>query len=134
MEFICKPASISSSKSISSGAQYVMTLQNYFFRSILTFLQPTHQTEMGTAYMWGTTNSKSLGPIIMMCQSETLRRSQIMFTTLCSASAQLQEHSIAVPFTSQRKLYIMLCQNQFPELNRHILTFLHLIMLSRITY
>ncbi len=46
----------------------------------------------------------------------------------------LQVQSIAVPFISQCKLYIMLCQNQFPELNRHILTFLHPIMLCRITY
>ncbi len=86
VDFICKPASISSSTSISSGAQYV-TLQKIFFRSIGTFLQPTNKTETGPAYKWGTTNSKSLGLIIMMGQSETLRRSQIIFTTLCSAGA-----------------------------------------------
>jgi hypothetical protein len=36
-----------------------------------SFATPTHKTETGTAYKWGTTNNKPPGPIIMMGQSET---------------------------------------------------------------
>jgi hypothetical protein len=44
------------------------------------FGNPTNKT--GTAYKWGTTNSKPPGPIIMMDQSEILNRSQVQFITL----------------------------------------------------
>jgi hypothetical protein len=49
---------------------------------------PTHKTEIGTANRSEITNSKPLGPIIMMGQSETLSTSQIMFITLFSAGEQ----------------------------------------------
>jgi hypothetical protein len=59
-----------------------------FFTSMFSYLlfrNPTHKTEIGTAYRCRTTNSKSPGPIIMMGQSETLIDSQIIFITLFSA-------------------------------------------------
>jgi len=63
----------------------------------------------------------------MMDQLETLGNSQIIFVALCFL---LQVHSIAAPFTQNSKL----CnyakpKNHFPEPNRHILTFLHPIVM-----
>jgi hypothetical protein len=72
------------SKSISSSAQYV-TLQKYFSHPsivLLTFLEPhPRYWNSDNKQVGGTTNSKPLGPIIMMGQSETLRSCQIMFIT-----------------------------------------------------
>jgi hypothetical protein len=56
--------------------------------SHLVFSNPANKTETGTPNRWGTTNSKPLGPIIMMGQSETLSSSQITFITLFSAGAE----------------------------------------------
>jgi hypothetical protein len=56
--------------------------------SHLVFSNPANKTETGTPNRWGTTNSKPLGPIIMIGQSETLSRSQITFITLFSAGAE----------------------------------------------
>ncbi len=53
--------------------------------SYLLFCNPTYKTETGTAYRWGTSNSKPHGPIIMMDQSETVISSQIIFDTVFSA-------------------------------------------------
>jgi len=50
--------------------------------SYLLFCNPTYKTEIGTAYRWGTTNSKPPGPIIMRGQSEILISSQIIFSTV----------------------------------------------------
>jgi hypothetical protein len=63
---------------ISSGAQYVVTLQKYFSHPSLvmhSFGNPTNKTGTGITNRWGTTNNKPLGPIIMMGQSETLNTS-----------------------------------------------------------
>jgi hypothetical protein len=49
--------------------------------SYLLFSTPTHKTKTGTANRWETTNSKALGPIIMIGQSETGSISQIIFIT-----------------------------------------------------
>ncbi len=72
-----------------------MTLQKYIFShssfSYLLFCNPTHKTETGTANRWGDYplgNSKPVGPIILIDQSETLSTIQIMFITLFSANAQ----------------------------------------------
>jgi hypothetical protein len=61
------------SKSISISAQYG-TLDNKIksLRLAFCFGNPTYKTVTGTAYMWGTTNSKPPGPIIMIDQSEIL--------------------------------------------------------------
>ncbi len=94
------------------------------------FCNPTHKTETRTANRWGTTNSKPPGPIIMMRQSETLSCSWIIFITLF-----FQVQSAAVPFTSYGQPAPLCCeQNHFPEPNRHVLDFLHLILLCRVTY
>ncbi len=51
--------------------------------SYLTFCNlTTHKTETGIENRWGTINSEPPGPIIMIGQSETLSRSQIIFITL----------------------------------------------------
>jgi hypothetical protein len=49
---------------------------SYFFGN------PANKTETGTAYTWGTTNSKPPGPIIVINKSEILSRSQVQFITL----------------------------------------------------
>jgi hypothetical protein len=54
----------------------------------LLFSNPTHKTETGTANRRGTTNSKPLGPIIMMCPPEALSSSQMISITLFSAGAE----------------------------------------------
>ncbi len=61
------------SKSISIGAEYV-TLDNKIkcLSLAFCFANPTNKTVTGTAYVWGTTNSKPPGPIIMIDQSEIL--------------------------------------------------------------
>jgi hypothetical protein len=99
--------------------------------SYLLFCNPTHKTETGILNRWGTTtNRQPPGPIIMILQSETLRSSQIIFVTLFCSVAQR-----CCAFHQPRQTFaIMLSQNAFPELNRHILTFLHPILLCRITH
>ncbi len=67
------------------------TLQKYFSHPSLVvyfFATPTHKTESGTANIWGSTNSKPPGPIIMMGQSETLSSCHIIFITLFSVGVQ----------------------------------------------
>jgi hypothetical protein len=58
----------------------------------LTFCNPAHgtETETETANRWETTNSKPLGLIIMIGQSQTGTNSQIIFIALFSLTgAQL---------------------------------------------
>jgi len=57
--------------------------------SYFLFDNPTNKTETGTAYTWGTTNSKPPGPIIVINQLEILSRSQVQFITLSLGGAQL---------------------------------------------
>jgi len=72
------------------GAQYV-SLQKHFSHPsfvIYFFFQPTHKTKTVTANTWETTNSKAIGPIIIMIgPSETWSSSQITFITLFSGFA-----------------------------------------------
>jgi hypothetical protein len=65
----------------------------------LLFCKPTHISETWTANRWGITNSKPLGAISMMRQSETLISSQIVFITLFSAGARC-----SYPITTHRKV------------------------------
>jgi hypothetical protein len=71
------------SYSISSGAQYVTLQKNKYFTSNLSYIK----LKLGQQIGGGTSNSKPLGPIIMMSQSETLSSSEILFITLFSAGA-----------------------------------------------
>jgi hypothetical protein len=56
--------------------------------SYLLFYNPTNKTETATANRSGSINSKPLGPIIMMGESETLNSSQIIFITPFSVGAR----------------------------------------------
>ncbi len=69
-----------------------------------------------------TTNSKPLGQIIMMGQSETMSSSLIIFITLFSAGLP----AVAMDVIMQR-------ENYFPKLNQRILEIFHPILLCRIT-
>jgi hypothetical protein len=104
-------------KSISSSAQYV-TLQKYISHpSIVTsFSEPTNKTKTGTANSWETTNSKPLGPNIMIGQSETGSGNHIIFITVFSGRLK------------------MLGQDQFAKPNQHVLTFVHPILNCRVAY
>jgi hypothetical protein len=62
---------------------------------------PTNKTLTGTAYMWGLLIAKPPG------QSEILSRSQVQFITFFQG--KLRDFGVE--------------ENQFPELNRHILAF-----------
>jgi hypothetical protein len=57
--------------------------------SCFPFGNPTNKTQTGTAYTWGSTNSKPPGPIIVIDQSEILSRSHVQFITLSLGGAQL---------------------------------------------
>jgi len=84
----------------------------------------TNKIEAGTTYTCGITNSKPPGPIIIINELEILSLSQVQFITLLFGGAQLCFARAS-------------CTNlvrQFPELNSHILTFTHLIVLSGVTY
>jgi len=73
-----------------------VSLAVFFF-----FGSPTNKTETGTAYTWGTTNSKPPPPIIVIDQSEMPSRSQVQFITLSFWEA----HNCVAPFTSLDKLH-----------------------------
>jgi hypothetical protein len=75
-------------------------------------------------------NSKPTGTIIMMSQSETLSSSQIIFITLFSAGSQ----PLLNLLLATASCAMTLSRNHFPEPNWHILTFLHPILMCRITY
>jgi hypothetical protein len=63
----------------------VCDLAKIFFTSkfsYLLFVNPNIETNTGISNRCGTTNSKPLGPIIIMGQSETLSSSEIIFSTL----------------------------------------------------
>jgi hypothetical protein len=60
------------SKSISNGAQYVILDSKMKCLSLDFFLffgNPTNKTKTGTAYTWGTTDSKPPRPVIAITQS-----------------------------------------------------------------
>jgi hypothetical protein len=78
----------------------------------------------------GTTSSKPPGPIIMLGQSKTGRSSQFIFITLFSSRCT----GLLAPFNSSTNQAQE--RNHFLELNRHVLTFFHLIIsvLFRVTY
>ncbi len=69
------------------------------------FDNPTNNTETGTAYTGGTTNSKPPGPIIVIDQSEILSRSQMQCTTLFLGGAQL-----CCPFHEPRQAAQIWCR------------------------
>jgi hypothetical protein len=81
---------------------------------------PTNKTETGTAYTWGTTNSNSKppGPIIVIDQSEILSCSYVQFITLFLGGAQ----TVLCSLPAMASCTNLVQKNQFPELNRHILT------------
>ncbi len=75
---------------------------------------PTSITEIRTANRWGTINSKSLGPIIMMNQSETLRssvRSYLVHTFL-------QVHIVAAPSIYELSWSVQFCWAKTSFLSR----------------
>ncbi len=77
----------------------------FTFNYLLFFCNPSHKTETGTAKRWGTTNSKPLGPIIIMGQ----KLDHIYCTLFCRYTAFLRL------FVATANDAIMLSQNQFPE-------------------
>jgi hypothetical protein len=81
------------------------------------------------ANRWGTSNSKPLGLIIMMGQSKILSSCQMLFISLLYRVTQILR---LLPVMAS--CAIMLIENNFPEPNWHILSFLHPILLRRITY
>jgi hypothetical protein len=99
---------------------------------LFIFCNSSHDTETGTADMWETTNSKPLGPIIMIDQWETLRSSQIIFIALFFGG--LYSTLLLQLLAGTANCAIMLSQNHFPEPNWRVLTFLHPILLCMITY
>jgi hypothetical protein len=115
-----------------TSAQHA-TLQKYFSHPSLViyfFSNPTHKTKIGTATRWETTNSKPHGPIIMIGQSETMSSSQIIsITVFAGRCTALLCHLLASANCTK-----FVGQNDFAEPNQHVLTFLHPILVCRVTY
>ncbi len=84
----------------------------------------TSPMKLKLANKWESTNSKPPGPIITIGQLETGTSSQIQFITLF--------YGRCTPWLPLLPALViranMLGQNQFPELNQHVLTFLHGIL------
>jgi hypothetical protein len=94
-----------------------------------SFATPAIKAETGTAYKWGTTNNnKPPGPGITMGQSETLSQQldHIYYTLFSCRRTAFTSH--------EQRAQLRRSENQFPELNRHMLDFLHPIVLCRITH
>ncbi len=106
-------------QSISTGSQYVTLDNKIKYRSLASFSfgNPTNRTV--TEYV-GTTNTKPPGPVIMIDQSEILSCSQARFITLFFGGAHLC-CAFYQPATANCTNLVQ--KRQFPELNRHILTF-----------
>ncbi len=98
--------------------------------SYLPFSNLTHQTETEIANRWETTNSNPHGPIIMIRESETGRKSQIIFMTLFFWNV-LGTLQCFVPATA--KYADMQIQNHFSQANQPVLTFPHPILICRLT-
>jgi hypothetical protein len=110
-----------------------VTLRKYFFTSkfsYILFCNPTHKSETGIANSWGTPKSKPNwtnhydGPI----RNTEQQSDHIYYTLFCRCTTLLD----LSPATANSG--ILLSQNHFPETTRHIFTFLHPILLPRITY
>ncbi len=111
------------------------TRQKYFSHpTLVIYVWQSHPVKMklGQQIGAGTTNSKPHGPTIMIDQSETLSSSQIIFSTLFSATCTAV---FASPFTSHCRLCNCAAPKPFWHLSRYvyILTFLHPFSLCRIT-
>jgi hypothetical protein len=103
-----------------------VTLQKYFSHpslAIYIFATPPVRLELGT------TNSKPPGPIIMINQSKIRisMRSYLLHSSL-------EVHSVAAVLISLSKLSKYGGEKPFQEPNRHILTFLHPIVMCSVTY
>jgi hypothetical protein len=75
---VTKPGPSHPAKSISTSAQYV-TLDNKIkclSLAVFSFGNPTNKTVTGTAYTWGTTNSKpqSLLQVTLICTNQNPKR------------------------------------------------------------
>ncbi len=119
--------------SIPSGAQY-LTLQKYFshpsFFFFFFFSNPIYTTKTRTANRWEITNSKPLGPIIMIGRSETRSSSQIIFIKLSLASVRL----CCAFYQRQQTLQKCWIKTILLSQTQHVLTFLCPILMSKVTY
>jgi len=96
----------------------------------LTFWNPAHQTETDTANRWETTKSKPPGLIITIGQSETGTNSQIIFIALFSDRCTALLYFLLASANYQS----IMGQNNIAQPNWVLLTFLHPILMCRVTY
>ncbi len=117
--------------------QYVTLLKNKFLTSkfsYLLFRNSTDKTKIGIANGWATTNSKPRGSNqSLWLANQDRTSSQIIFSTLFS------DRCIAVlRLLSASKHALLKCWAKAnftePNPNQHVLTFLHPILMCRITY
>jgi hypothetical protein len=85
------------------------------------FWQRTNKTVTGTAYMWGLLIANHVDQSLWSTNQKywAAFRSDLLH---CFSEV----HNCVAPFTSHRKLHEYGAENQFPEQNRHILTFLQI--------
>jgi len=132
---ICFPSGVDSLSSVVEHLQWcsICDLSKIILTSKFSYLifpNFTHKTKTGTANMWETTNNKLPGSIIMIGQSETGSSSQITFITLFSNRYTALLCLLLVSANCAK----MLGENHFAKPNLYVLTFLHPILICRVTY
>jgi hypothetical protein len=97
--------------------------------SCFIFGNPANKTVTVTAYMWELLIANHVDQSLWLTNQKywAAIRSNLLHSFL-------EVHNCVAPFTSHRKLHKLGAENQFPELNRHILTFLQYILLSGAAY
>ncbi len=113
-----KKAAPLSYQSITTSAQYVTPLQKYFSHPSLViyfYCNPTPKTETGNGDMWEPLITHHLEQ--SLCLANQKHEAGVRSCLLHSSLAQV--HSFAEHICRSKTI--------FPELNRHVLTFLHLI-------
>jgi len=113
-------------------AQYV-TLQKYFWHPSLVislFCNPTHKIETGTANRWGTLIANHLNQSLWLANQKhgATVRSYLLYSSLAGAQLFLQFLPTSANWANMQE------KNHFPGPNRHMLTFLHQIIMCRVTY
>ncbi len=114
-------------KSIFTRAQYVTQRKYFSHPSLVIYFFATPNYKTGTANMWKLLIANHLDHSLRLANQQQGHQSHQIYYALL-----YQVHSFDVHFTSLSILSAF--GGAKPELNRHILTFLLLILVCRVTY
>ncbi len=98
--------------------------------SCLLLCQPNYKTERGTTNMWKLLIANHLDQSLCLANQKqgALIRPYLLHSSLVCAQIS------CAFYQPWQTVHGMQEQNRFAELNQHILTFLHLILMSRVIY